>query len=589
MTRIMRWAGLTAVLCILSACNGREMDNQEPLAVAKAEKTVHFRSGTIDTRASFDDPVDNNGAVMYPVFWTESDDAVMISLNYEYAVTAGVNVSKTDEEGRIERVDFDASFTGVDTGSPFRFYVVSPANALLWASADRKAASVHVPANQTPSAKSVDEKAMILAGKSASFQDLPDNVDIDFKHVTSYGKMTLKNLSVPDGVSVTSVTLLCEQPLSGAWYYKFEDGSVEEKEASSSIVLNTGNIDVSGGDPVWFACAPVGTALAGKSLTIQANLSNGTSLVRTIKLHDSVDYVSGRVTKFSVNMASAEVRQMEMEEEVYQLVSQIRELAQGDEMIIVDSSSPAHAMTSASSTSGLSATTTGFSVGNDGYIRLSSDSSVLPLTVSEISGGSMAFSDGGSNYLSCSSGSIMQSGSLKLSSSKTTWTVSISNGAATISYKGSSFMGGTNYIHYNNDYFSVSSSSGTVAIYKKTKVTTASTADPSADPVCFHSGYGAYLSDQNLLYNPSTDQLSREYESDGTLTFAILAPAENQVVEFSGIPSEVVLGDSFTLHLAYISGLQKKVDRTFTVHVVKEEGHSLWLSDKAGNGFIVKR
>lgn len=587
MKRIMRWAGLTAVLCILAACNGREMDNQEPLAVAKAEKTVHFRSGTIDTRAAFDDPVDKNGTVMYPVFWTESDDAVMISLNYEYAVTAGVNVSKTDEEGRIERVDFDAVFTGVDTESPYRFYVVSPANALLWASADREAASVHVLANQTPSAKSVDEKALILAGKSASFQDLPDNVDIDFKHVTSYGKMTLKNLPVPDGVSVTSVTLLCEQPLSGAWYYKFEDGSVEEKEASSSIVLNTGNIDVAAGDPVWFACAPVGTALAGKSLTIQANLSNGTSLARTIKLHDSVDYRSGRVTKFSVNMASAEVRQTE--EEVYQLVSQIKELAQGDEVMIVDSASPAHAMTSASSTNGLSATTTGFMVGNDGYIRLSSDSSVLPLTVSEISGSSLAFSDGGSNYLSCSSGSFMQSGSLKLSSSKTTWTVSVSNGAATISYKSSGFMGGTNYIRYNNDDFNVSTSSGTVAIYKKTKVITASTADPSADPVCVYSGYGAYLSDQNLLYNPSTDQLSREYESDGTLTFAILAPAENQVVEFSGIPSEVVLGDNFTLHLNYISGLQKKVDRTFTVHVVKEEGHTLWLSDKAGNGFIVKR
>lgn len=586
MIKISKWTGLSAVLCLLAACNGREVDNQEPLAVNKAEKTIHFRSGTIDTRAAFDDAVDNNGTVTYPVFWTENDHSVMISLNYEYAVTAGVNVSRTDEEGRIEQVDFDASFSGVDTESPFRFYVLTPASALLWASADREAVSVHVLANQTPSSKSVDEKAMILAGLSASFQDLPDNVDVNFKHVTSYGKMTLKNLPIPDGASLTSVTLVCdEQPLSGAWYYKFGDGSVEEKEASSSIVLNTEHIDVVGGDPIWFACAPVGTALAGKNLSIQANLDNGTSLVRTIKLHDSVDYKSGRVTKFSVNMATAEtvVRSVEKEEEVYQRVSKIGDLAPGDEVIIVDSTSPSHAMTSVTSTSGLSATASGFEVGSDGYIRLASGSSVLPLTVSSSSGSSVVFSDGGSKYLACESSG--QSHYLNLAAS-TTWTVSISNGAATISVKSGSR---TYYIRYNNNHFSVSTTSGTVAIYKKAKVTTTSAIDFSDDPVFGYSDYGAYLSDQNLVYNASTDQLSREYDRDGTLTFAILAPAENQVVEFSGIPSDAVLGDSFSLHVTYVSGVMKKLDRTYAVHVVKEEGHSLWLTDGAGNGFIVKR
>lgn len=588
MIRMTKWAGLTAVLCILAACNEREVDNQDPIAVKKAEKTVHFRSGQVETKVAFDDAVDNNGRVTYPAFWTESDDAVMISLNYEYAVTAGVNVSKTDEEGRIEQVDFDASFSAVDTESPYHFYVVTPASALLWASAEREAASVHVLANQTPTAKSVDEKALILAGLSDSFYDLPDNVDINFKHVTSYGKMTLTNLAIPDGASLTSVTLVCEeQPLSGAWYYKFGDGSVEEKEASSSIVLNTDNIDVVGGDPVWFACAPVGTALAGKSLTIQANLDNGTDLVRTIKLHDNVDYISGRVTKFSVNMASAETvsRSVETEEVVYQLVSSITGLAKGDEVIIVDSTSPAHAMTSTSSSSGLSATASGFTVGDDGYIRLSAGSSVLPLTVSSISGSSVVFSDGGSMYLAYASSSG-QSRYLSLSTSSTTWTVSISNGAASIFYRRNT---STYYIRYSNNYFNVTTSSAQVAIYKKATVTTTSTVGLSDDPVCGYSDYGAYLSDQNLLYNASTDQLSREYESDGTLTFAILAPAENKVVEFSGIPSKTVLGDGFTLHLTYISGVVTKVDRTFKVNVVKEEGHSLWLADGAGNGFIVKR
>ena len=593
MRNMRKWAGLAAVLCLLVACNEREVDNQDPLAVTKAEKTIHFRSRNIDTKAAFDDAVENNGKVTYPAFWTDSDDAVMISLNYEYAVTAGVNASKTDENGRIEQVAFDASFSGVDTESPYRFYVVTPASALLWTSADRAAVSVHVLANQTPSKKSVDEKAMIFAGLSDSFKDLPDDVDVYFRHITSYGKMTLNNLDIPKDASLTSITLVCEeQPLSGAWYYKFEDGSVEEKEASSSIVLNTEKIDVAGGDPVWFACAPVGTGLAGKSLTIRANLNNGTALVRTIKLHDSVNYKSGRVTKFSVNMASAEtvIQSMVTEEEVYELVTKITNLAKEDEVIIVDSSkSPAHAMTSTSSTSGISATSSGFEVGSDGYIRLSSDSSVLPLKVYDISGSSVEFYDGDSKYLAYASSG--QSRYLNLGSSSTAWTVAISDGAATISYRISGIMGSSTYyyVRYNNNYFSLTTSSNTVALYKKKKVTSTSTVDFSADPVCGYSTYGAYLSDQNLVYNASTDQLNREYDSDGTLTFAILAPVEDQVVEFSGIPSKVVLGDKFSLHLTYISGISTKVDRRFSVYVVKEEGHSLWLSDGSGNGFIVKR
>jgi len=606
---LKRWACLLPVLGGLAACaNQQETEVETPFSVKEEGKMIHFTTRSIDTKAVFGDAVDSDGTVTYPTYWSENDQALMISLNYEYAVTAGISSDEKDSDGNITRAVFDASFSGIDTESPYRFYLVSPASALLWASPGREAVSVYVMANQTPLASSVDESAMVIVAASGEYTALPDNVEVDFTHITSYGKLTLKNLSIPDGATLTSVTLVCEeQPLSGSWYYKFGDGSIEEKEGSASIVLDTENVDVAAGDPVWFACAPVGTALAGKALTIKANLDNGTSLVRTITLHSTVDYQPGRITAFSVSMAKAETVSSEVDtsvsEEVYEQVTSVSSLSSGDEVIIVNSTSPTYAMTGTSSSSGMSPVakdaTSGFTLGSDGYIRLPSGTAVQKLYVKSISGSSIVLWDGSSNYLSYTSSGNGQNSSryLSWSTSSRTWTISFSNGAAklyTSSGSSGSYSGGSNrsyYLRYSSNYFNVNTSSGTCAIYRKTTATTTGSVDLSDDPVTGYSDFGAYLDGTNLIYNATTDQLSREYATDGTtLTFSIVAPAEDQVVEFSGIPSSgVTLGDSFTLQLTYISGVTTEIDATYTVYVVKEEGHRLWLTDGAGNGFIVKR
>lgn len=595
---LMGGAVAAAVIGLLAACsNQREMDVEVPSAVQGLEKTVHFTTRSMDTKAVFGEA----SGTTYPVYWSENDQALMISLNYEYAVMAGINSDETDSEGRITRASFDASFTGVDTKAPYRFYLVSPAEAFVWPSAEREAVSVYVKANQTPLSTSVDESAMVIVAKSNEYVEIPDKVEVDFSHITSYGRLTLTNLTVPEGASVTSVTLVCEdQPLSGSWYYKFADGNVEEKEGSNSIVLNTGNIDVAGGAPLWFACAPVGTSLAGKALTIKANLDNGTSLVRTITLHSTVDYQPGQVTTFSVSMKKAETVSNAVEtsstEDVYQLVSSMGSLSEGDEVIIVDSTSPTWAMTGTSSSSGLSPVakdaSNGFSLGSDGHIRLPSSSAVLRLYVKSINGSSISLWDGSTYYLGYSSGSgIGSSRYLSLSTTSRMWSLTFSNNAATLSLKNSSsFLSTTYYVRYSDDHFNISTSSASVAIYKKTSAATTVTVALSDDPVLAYSEYGAYLNGKDLLYNATSDQLSREYGNDGTLTFSILAPMEEQVVEFAGIPSsDITLGESFTLQFTFITGITTKIDQTFTVYVVKEEGHTLWLTDGSGNGFIVKR
>ena len=585
---------LGACALLLAASCAQEPE-AELVAVPQnpTEKTIHFSTRHIATKTAFGEAVtDAQGNVTYPCYWTPNDTQVKISLNYENAVVAGVNTDEIDGNGNITRSSFDASFTGIETPGPYRFYLVSPADALLWASADRNAVSVNIGAHQTPTVNSVDEGAQILVSSSESYSSLPDNVIVDFGHITAYGKLTLTNLTVPEGASLTSVTLLsADQPITGSWYYYFSDGSIAEKEGSTSLVISTDNIDVSGGDPVWFAAAPAD--MAGKPLTVRAGFSDGTYLERTITLNSSFTFASGKITKFSVNMANASAGSNKVEssteEVVYALVTSSSSLQAGDEVIIANSTSPTYAMTGSGSTSGLAGVqkdaTGGFTLGSDGYIRLASSTTVQKLTIKNISGSSIVLWDGSSKYLYMPSGG---GGSkyLQMSSSSTTWTFSISNGAATMYYQGSR---NSYYIRLSSSYFNASTASGTFALFKRTTVGSLTSIDISNDPVCNYTDYGAYLSGRNLVYNATTDQTSREYGSDGTLTFSLIAPAEDQVVEFSGIPSDAGLGDSFQLGLTYISGITTEISDSFTVYVVKEEGHTLWLTDGAGNGFIVKR
>ena len=584
-----------AIAGALAACTSQGIENEAPenLPARNAHK-VHFTASSIDTKTAFGDPVtDSQGNVSYHTYWTENDREVKISLNYEYSVSAAVNKEDEDADGHVLKSSFDAAFDGIETESPYTFYVVSPATALLWASAERQGVSVFINAEQTPTAASIDENAQILVAKSEAYPELPDNVDVHFSHLTAYGKLTLKNVTVPEGTSVTSVRLISEeQPLSGSWYYKFDDSESEQKEASSSLLIKTDNIDLAS-DPLWFACAPAD--MGGKPLKVYVNFSNGKALYRQITLKDGVKFVSGGIYKFSVNMASAETVDNSVEttvtEEVWQLVTSASDLAAGDEVIFADSTSPAYAMTTSGSSSGFSAvaegSTSGFNLGSDGNIRLNPSSSVMKLTVESRSTSSITLKSG-SEYLY-----IPTSGTryLQLSSSSRSWTISISgSGAATLYYKGSGFgSSSTYYVRYNSNYFNVSTTSATFAIYKKATVTTTASVDLSASAVLQYDDYGAYLVGQNLLYGSTTDQLSREYDADGTLTFAILAPAEDQVLEFIGIPSGATFGDSFTLTLKYIKSITTEIDRTFQVSVVKENGPVLWLVDGDGNGFIVKR
>jgi hypothetical protein len=152
----------------------------------------------------------------------------------------------------------------------------------------------------------VDEGAQVFYAKTSTYTEKPASVDVRFNHLTAYGKLTLKNVT---GTPVR-LTLVSDQALSGSCYVALAGGTVSTREGAHSLTIDLENLTVTGGnlEDIWFACLPAN--LAGKPLTVLLETAEGNTYKRTIpQLGEGMNFISGRIIRFSVDMASAEQNQ----------------------------------------------------------------------------------------------------------------------------------------------------------------------------------------------------------------------------------------------------------------------------------------
>lgn len=275
---------LAAALLMLPFVSGCLSDPQTGSGSATI-RTVRFTARQPETRSTFDDAIDG----LYPTRWTERDTAVAVALNYGPASAAKAVPSP---DGRKAEIEYSFS----ETASEYCFHALTPASAAQTLSASRKGWLVRIPAVQTPLPNSPDEAAQILAATSETSATVPEELNLDFYHVTSYGRLTLEGLS--DKIKVRSVTLSCRVPLSGTWDY-FLDGSsagkLEPREASSSITLMT-----SAKENIWFACAPGDVSGAEMRVSVKTSLG---LYEKTIQFHEDRSFKPGKVASFSVDFS----------------------------------------------------------------------------------------------------------------------------------------------------------------------------------------------------------------------------------------------------------------------------------------------
>ena len=282
-----------AALALVSC---QKVDN----APASVAKTVHFTAQTLDTKTAF-------GAYdsgFYPTYWTANDENVKILANSTSSpVLAPVTPSVVD----YSTATFNAELTDDGSGS-YIFYAVSPAAAFTSYTSGYKSFGVTVSGNQTPSATSPDEAAMLIAAKSAVYEpSFPSSVDLSFLHATAYGKLTLTNLATVGGETIQTVklTLTHDEKWTGSGFYYIEDYEthsacdlVPASTASKELLINTNSAS-----DIWFACMPT-TALGGEDIDVLVT-TNKSTYARTITIPDGKNFEAGVIAEFTVDMTSA--------------------------------------------------------------------------------------------------------------------------------------------------------------------------------------------------------------------------------------------------------------------------------------------
>ena len=556
MERIIRttFAALAA-LTLLAGCRNVEQELPE----ASSMKTVRFRAGTAETRTAFAEAV--NG--VYQTLWTGNDSEVLLSLNYAAAEPSGVSASA---DGKT--ATFEASFDAAAAKAPYTFYAVSPASAARAISPSRKAWSVYIAADQTPSALSVDEDAQLLVAKSAASATLPDEVDLHFSHLTAYGRITLRNLALGDA-TVRKAELIFGTPVVGEWYWG-EDGTLTSNGASHTITLST---DASG--DLWFACAPVSVGQTGMTLDLYTDKG---VLHKEITFPEGRSFASGKVARFSIDMAGIEPTG---DSGTYTLVTDSCPLAEGDEIIFLNADGK-RAMGSQDGNY-RSAVTTGFVLSGD-QVELTGADVAMFTVEAGTSAGTWSFK-GQDGYLAAPSVDKNQLLTQKKKDGYASWNVSFAvNGDATVE----AVSGSRNLLRYNASsprFSCYRSGQQAVRLYRK------GGALPVADdPLAASDAFGSYVPSAQRTYVRGVDQIRRSYDEDGKLVFALLNAAEKEQLVISGYDPSLTKGEEATVTVRWRKGLNTLVKgQVFRLKVVREDGSKVWLGNGSGQGFILKK
>ena len=539
-------------LAALSGCRNAEQEVPE----ASSVKTVRFHAGAAPTRTAFAEAVDG----VYQTLWTENDSDILLSLNYGKAEASAVTPSADGTTA-----SFEASFDASATSAPYTFYAVSPASAARAISPSRSAWSVYIAAFQHPSALSVDEDAQLLVAKSAASATLPGEVDLHFSHLTAYGRIALKNLELGDA-TVSKVDLIFSTPVVGEWYWG-EDGTLTANGDSHTITLDT---DASG--DLWFACAPVD--VSGQTLKLVVFTDQG-NLTREITFPEGRKFNSGKVARFSVDMAGIEIQGGD----TFVLVTDASELQVGDEVLVV-SKDGTYALGAQQSSyrKEVSVNATG------GVIADPGEATVLTLELGSAIG-TWSFRTGNAYLASTSSGNNLTEVASK--NANASWKVTVSSSATLIQAQagGSKLLKHNPSAHRFSCYKNSSTNVDNVVLYRKGSVPTS----VEDDPLTAYDAYGSYLTGVERTYEPGVDQLLRSYP-DGKLKFAILRAADKEQLVVSGFDPSLAKGDAVTVTVAWRKGLNFLLkEKSFDLKVVKEDGPKVWLGDGSGQGLILKK
>lgn len=273
-------------------------------------RTIHFSAEWPETKTIFGDPVDGK----YPVLWSENDTQVALTMNYGNITPVEVQRS---EDGR--KIVFSAQLPAV---APSQFIVVNPVAAYKSKNVDEKRVMFELPAGQSSVPAYADEKAQIVCAVTETFQEVPEDVTLSFKHVPGYLHLNVQNVNL-DGATVNAVSVKAEKPLAGRFFYYVESGEYENGDS----MFNTVTVETESLESVWVAVAPADLSETTLEVTV---LTDKGTFTKALALPAEREVLSGKIYDIAVDMEGVEI----VEPVVYNKVTDMAQLHLGDRIII---------------------------------------------------------------------------------------------------------------------------------------------------------------------------------------------------------------------------------------------------------------
>lgn len=311
-------------MALFSSCEREVINPNEGSSIA----TIEFTARTTETRTIFGTKEQGS----YPILWTGNEGGVEVIFTYKETKDDGTTsdgYKNTTAELVVGEGGTEATFTGKfsiaeNMSGNYYYYAVSP-SAVYTGFSSSNGITITVPSSQTPLANSVDEGAQLLIASDGPETTIPKTVDFEFDHATAYAKITLKDLVIPNGVTMNSIAFTAGKDIAGRWRYK--DGSMTVNSGVSTITIDPANVQ---NGVVWLALAPVD--LRGSTFKITVNTSAG-PIQKEIEFPSSGsagNFQSGHVSPFTINMNGLTPG----EKVQYTLVKNIADLTLESEVII---------------------------------------------------------------------------------------------------------------------------------------------------------------------------------------------------------------------------------------------------------------
>lgn len=300
---------LLCLITIFSCARQEEMDDATNISPIYSENQIEVSAemGLAATKAYMGEKDEN----AYPFLWQSTGESVILleraSLVGREDYSAFQNITslsryQVSEDG--SSADFSFYLKELTNGDAFEYSCISPASCFV--SAGEEGLILEVPASQTPAQLGPDPAAVVLWTKlQGGYSSQPSSLSFadSFSHPLAYVNVTVKNLPLNEGETVSSVTLDFNQKAVTGQLAVDWSGVCESKENTHSFV----NMTVETTDNTFSICfAAIPFELAeGDKISVKIATSNSV-LIREINLSKTMTFPSSEMTSFGVDMSSAE-------------------------------------------------------------------------------------------------------------------------------------------------------------------------------------------------------------------------------------------------------------------------------------------